>query len=95
MANKTNRSRNVMLIKNDVIYKRREDLEDDISSTIWIEVRVPKSKPVLISSIYRQWSLPKCLGVPNSNSIPNQTECWNMVLNKCKKANNKKGKLLS
>ena len=35
MAAKTNNSRNAILIKNDIIYTRQYDLEDDITSTIW------------------------------------------------------------
>ena len=41
MAKLTNRSRNILLIKDDIIYKRRYDLEDDITSTIWIEIKLP------------------------------------------------------
>ena len=48
----TNRSHNILLIKDDIIYNRRYDLEDDITSTIWIEVKLPKNKPILISPIY-------------------------------------------
>merc|ERR1712177_140559 len=71
MADKTNRSRNIILIKNDLVHKRRSDLENDDTSTVWIELKLPKSKPMLISSIYRQWSLPKNFGIPNSNNIYN------------------------
>lgn len=35
MSSTTNRSRNIILIKNDIIYKRRYDLEDGLTSTIW------------------------------------------------------------
>ena len=73
MSAETNQSRNAILIKNDIIYNRRHDLEDEITSTIWLEVKLPQSKPILISSIYRQWSLPKILGITNSNNIHNQT----------------------
>ena len=59
MAILTNRSCNILLIKDDIIYNRHHDLEDDTTSTIWIEVKFPKNKPILVSSIYRQWSLPK------------------------------------
>ena len=59
MANTTNNSRNVILIKNDLIYTRRHDLEDDNTSTIWIELRIPEGKNILISSTNRQWTLPK------------------------------------
>ena len=44
MSNNTNNSRNAILIKNDLIYTRRDNLEDDITSTIWIELRVPEGK---------------------------------------------------
>ena len=53
MSLKTNQSRNVIMIKDDIIYKRREDLEDKTTSTIWIEMKLPKNKPILIASIYR------------------------------------------
>ena len=59
MSLKTNQSRNVIMIKDDIIYKRRDDLEDETTSTIWIELKLPKNKPILLASIYRQWSLPK------------------------------------
>ena len=86
MSSTTNRSRNILLIKDDIIYNRRYDLEDDITSTIWIEVKLPKNKPILISSIYCQWSLPKSLNIPNSNNIFNQTSRWQSVLNKWQQA---------
>ena len=31
-------SRNIILIKKDIVYKRRKDLENNINSMIWIEV---------------------------------------------------------
>ena len=67
MSLTTNRSRNIMLIKEDIIYVRRNDLEDDITSTIWIEIKLPNSKPILIASIYRQWSLPNILNIKKSD----------------------------
>ena len=73
MANKTNNSRNAILIKNNLIYTRRYDLEDKNTSTIWLELKVPEGKNILISSIYRQWTLPKALGIPKSNNHHNQT----------------------
>ena len=72
MANKTNNSHNAILIKNDLIYTRRYDLEEETTSIIWIELRVPEGKNILISSIYRQWTLPKALGIHNSNNQMNQ-----------------------
>ena len=52
MADKTNISRNVILIKDGLVYKRRSDLEDDETSTVWIELKLPNSKPISITSIY-------------------------------------------
>ena len=72
MAYKTNNSRNAILIKNNIVYTRRHNLEDTNTSTIWLELKVPNSKNILIASIYRQWSLPKALGIPNSNNTHNQ-----------------------
>ena len=80
------------MIKDDILYKRRKDLEDNTTSTIWIELKLPKNKPILIASIYRQWSLPKSLNIKNSNNIQNQTEHWEKVINKWKTAINNKGK---
>ena len=48
--------------------------------------KTPQSKPILISSIYRQWSLPQVLGVNNSNNINNQTTRWKSVIAQWHKA---------
>ena len=55
---------------------------------LMLEVKLPKNKPILISSIYRQWSLPKSLSVPNSNNIHHKTSRWQTVIDKWKKAHN-------
>ena len=77
-----------------MIYNRCHDLEDDITSTIWIEVKLPKNKPILDSSIYRQWSLPKSLNIPNSNNIYNQTTRWQSVINKWQKVHNENKEII-
>merc|ERR1712240_705471 len=64
---------------------------DQNTSTIWIEAKLPKNKPILIASIYRQWSLPKTLNIQNSNNIHNQTARWESVLKKWE-ATNKENK---
>merc|ERR1712089_64915 len=56
------------------------------TSTIWLEFRVPEGKNILISSIYRQWTLPKALGINNSNNIHNQTTRWHTVITQWQKA---------
>ena len=87
MAKITNRSCNILLIKDDIIYNRRYKLEDDITSTIWIEVKLPKNKPILISSIYRKRSLPNILNINNSNNNTNQLNRWQKVMDKWEIAN--------
>ena len=73
MSINTNQSRNIMMIKEDLIYKRRTDLEDAGTSTVWIELKLPKNKPILVASIYRQWSLPQILNIKDSHGIIQQT----------------------
>lgn len=91
MANKKNNSHNTILIKNDLIYTRRYDLEGETTSTMWIELRVPEGKNILISSIYKQWTLPKAVGIQNSNNHINQNARWKSVLAQWEKAH-KEGK---
>ena len=82
MSQITGISRNIILIKDGINYTRRYDLEDINTSTVWIEIKLSKGKPVLIGSIYRQWSLPSILNVPNSKSNSEQTNRWSCVLEK-------------
>merc|ERR1712240_293787 len=86
MSINTNLSRNIIMTKEDLIYKQRTDLEDIETSTVWIELKTPKNKPILIASIYRQWSLPQILNIKDSNGIIKQTERWEKVLEKWEKA---------
>merc|ERR1711873_370813 len=94
MSNNTNQSRNIIMIKEDLIYKRREDLEDNTTSTIWIELKLPKNKPVLVASIYRQWSLPQILNIKDSHGIIQQTERWDNVLDKWQQAISEKKEVI-
>jgi len=83
-----------MLIKEDIIYVRRNDLEDDITSTIWIEIKLPNSKPTLIASIYRQWSLPNILNIKNSHTTQNQTTRWQQIIDRWQQAPNEKKEII-
>merc|ERR1712240_978051 len=94
MSNRTNNSRNAILIKNDLVYDRRHDLEDDITSTVWIELKIPNENNILISSIYRQWALPKALGIPKSNNMHNQSTRWTTVLKQWTKAHKEKKEII-
>ena len=50
-------SRSIMMIKKNLHYKQRKDLEDHVTSTIWIEFEMQKGS-CLIMGGYRQWTLP-------------------------------------
>merc|ERR1712240_896013 len=94
MSINTNQSRNIMMIKEDLIYKRRADLEDAETSTVWIELKIPRNKPILVASIYRQWSLPQILNIKDSHGIIQQTERWDKVLEKWEKAISEKKEVI-
>ena len=81
MANITGCSRSAILIKDNIKYKRREDLEDDITSNVWIEIETDK-QPILIMSGYRQWHLPKKYGFLNSGTTENRKNRFLCTLNK-------------
>ena len=48
-------SRIVIYTNDNVISKRRHDLEDDKLSAIWLEVGLPGKKKILIGNAYREW----------------------------------------
>ena len=84
-------ARTIVLIKNTIAYKRRKDLENDYVSSVWVQVIISKRVSILISSYYRQWSLPKELNFESSNSIQNQTDRYQLFTNQVTKAT-KEGK---
>ena len=60
-------SRNIVMIKKGLQYKRRFDLENEIVCNIWIEMNLGTGKSLLLMGGYRQWSLPKCMDFYNKN----------------------------
>ena len=85
MAKITGISRSALLIKKGIKYKRRENLENQIISTIWIEV-ITKNKPILIASGYRQWQTNKKLKINNSKTPKKQMERFKIWLELWNKA---------
>ena len=68
-----------------ITHKRRHqlhDLEDTDTSTVWVEVNLNKGKPILVSSIYRQWSLPNTMNILNSKTTKAQIDRWAKILDK-------------
>ena len=58
LISKNDSARTILLIINNISYKRRHDLENDYVLSIWFQVNITKKKYILICSYYRQWQLP-------------------------------------
>ena len=69
-----------MLIKAGLEYTRMGDLENNINSLIWIKIKLKNRDPILVCSGYRQWTLPKILGHPNSKRIKFQRQRFESYL---------------
>ena len=69
--------------------KRRDDLEDKGIATVWLQLRLPHQKGILVMCGYWQWRLP---GQPDkgaaSGSVPSQRERWAKILSQWEKALN-------
>ena len=83
-------ARTIVLIKDTLAYKRRKDLENDYISSVWIQVIISKKVSLLVSSYYRQWSLPKVLNFNQSNSTQNQLNRYQTFTNQVSKASKEK-----
>ena len=75
-----------MLIKKGITYKRRRDLENEYVASVWVQIILSKRASTLISSYYRQWSLPKELKMGDSNSIKSQIYRYNLFISQISKA---------
>ena len=79
-------SRTIILIKKGVAYKRRYDLENDYIASVWVQIILSKKISTLISSYYRQWSLPQELKVEDSSSPKSQRERYLLFTNQISRA---------
>merc|ERR1712240_272533 len=79
-------SRTIMLIKQGIPYKRRKDLENDYIASIWVQIKINSKVSTLISSFYRQWSLPQELKINNSNSPASQKDRYSIFTNQISRA---------
>ena len=68
-----------MLISNYIHYKRRNDLEAQGLSTIWVQLSYPGRRPILIQGIYRQF---RRLGIKDSHTLKAQKQRWTRILDK-------------
>jgi len=53
----------VVYLSNNVIYKRRHDLEINEIDLLWLEISIGKSKPFLLNFIYRPLTQKRLGGV--------------------------------
>ena len=83
--NNLNISRIVVYTSNNVIAKRRHDLEDENLAVILLEVGLPRKKKFLLANIYREW---KFMGQNDdtSASIKAQLKRWNVFLDSWERA---------
>ena len=79
-------SRNSILIKSSLNYKRRYDLEDKNTCEIWVEITIGKSNKILLMGGYRTWSALKCQNIENSRSNKAQLDRFNITLKNWGKA---------
>ena len=77
-------SRTAILIRQNIKYTRRKDLEDTGTSTVWIQVGIQGQKQFLIQALYRQYQRQ---GLKNSKSHKEQTNRWTQIIEKWKIAN--------
>ena len=74
-------ARVVVYTHNSLIVRRRHDLEDDITASIWLECGLGNQRKVLLCVAYRQWRLVKQAD-HKSASVGAQFEKWKMFLGK-------------
>ena len=79
-------SRNSVLIKSNINYKRRHDLEDPRTCNIWLEIKMGKGKNILLMGGYRTWSSLKSQNISNSRSNKAQVERFSITLNNWSKS---------
>ena len=81
-----------MLVKTNIKYTRRADLEAFGISTIWIEIKTKGAKPLLVQALYMQFQR---LRTPNTNSIKHQENRWDQICDKWAQAADEDKDLIS
>ena len=79
-------SRVVAYTHKSLIDKRRDDLDDDKISAIWLEVGLPSHRKFLVCQTYREWQHGNNQGDRASNSIPEQLNRWLTFLDQWERA---------
>ena len=79
-------SRVVAYTHKSLIVKRRDDLNDDKISAIWLEVGLPRHKKIIICQAYREWGYLGQGADNTSGTIQAQLDRWTVFLDKWEKA---------
>ena len=85
-------ARTGILIKENIIYKRRKDLESPKLSTVWIQLNFGNKNKLLIQAVYRQWKL---LTEPGSETTKSRFNRFEKIIKKWKVANQEKVDVLT
>ena len=85
-------SRTGILVKNNIKYKRRRDLESEGTSTVWLQVGCTGRKHFLLQCLYRQFQRP---GRIASKSQQSQNNRWDTILEKWSLASNEDREIIS
>ena len=80
MSNNIDISRNSILIKKSLNYKRRYEYESNEVCNIWVEIFLNKGKSLMLMGGYRTWSSLKAQNIINSNSNKNQLKRFKITL---------------
>ena len=87
-----NWSRAGVLIKKNIEYKRRKDLESEGIASVWIQIGCTGTKHILLQTLYRQF---RRQGKPGTNTQLSQQARWNTIIEKWKLANTEGREILT
>ena len=75
-------SRIVAYVKDGIIVRRRDDLESEEVSAIWMEAGLHRERKYLVCGVYREWAHLKTDGCLNENSgsLQEQERRWGIFL---------------
>ena len=68
-------ARTVVYTHSSLVVKRREDLEDEVISSVWLEAGLPRQRKIIVATFYREWQQPGNTD-QSSKSIQDQLERW-------------------
>ena len=69
-----------MYIRSDLAYNQRNELENDDLEDIWLELLLPKSKPIVIGTCYRAPKNNKIMDCLESTMSKLQPGCETIIL---------------